>query len=161
MMRVVLATLMLLALSGCGGEENADPPSAARASAAPTTTTPSPAAAEPTEASNQETCDKLARAWAVKAEKLLGPLYLALPEKASTLTSAMTDATDQMDIEACDGPAVALALRANYEASVVSAQLLTCDQSDLSAALDCGEKIGKRWERKGMPLLVQVRNLVG
>lgn len=148
MKRILVALVLpLMFITACGDE---DEPATASSS------TPTAASASPSvDTALKTTCDKLGRTWAVQAEKLVTKLYLALPTKE--FTDAMTEATDQMDIEGCEGPAVDAALMGNYEAAVAAAKIVTCDSSDFTV---CGEKAGNYWKKNGFPPLLEVRSIV-
>lgn len=143
-MRTALATLALLIVAACGGGSDDPEPKAKDSPSA----TPSPTV----NAEHEETCVKLGRTWLVDAKKLVTNLYLAVPVDDST--SAMTDATEQMEIEGCEGEIQDAATEGNYEAARISAAMLACGMT-----LDCGEKAGKDWEAKGFPLMLKVASL--
>ncbi len=142
---LVALVLPLLFVAGCGDSDDEGPAS-------------TPTSAQSTDAvagALDETCAKLARTWAVKAGGLRSGLYL-LVDRVSVDVAAMTDATDQMEIEGCEGDAVSTALRGNYEAALAVAKMQVClnDGEELSC-----DAAGDSWVKNGEPLVDKVKAL--
>lgn len=149
MKRATLAALTLLPLAACGGGGDEDEPAAK----------PSPTAevskAVETPTADAETCEKLARTWAVAANSLKSGLLLMVADVAEERTTAMHAATDQMEIEQCKSRAHDAALEGNYHAALANAQMTIC----MNNGVDYCDKAADTWERGGEPLVEEVRAL--
>ena len=69
-----------------------------------------------------EICAKLGRTWVVASEDLDLSLGLGVMESVDAATDAMTAATDQMEIQQCQGEIVSQPAVGNLEAAIAAAR---------------------------------------
>jgi hypothetical protein len=143
-MRPVIAALLLVILTACGGSS----------SDTPENPKPSETASSGVNAQD-ETCAKLGRTWAVAADGLHSSLTLAAMDSVDSTFDAMTAATDQMKIEQCEGDIVLRTAEGNFEASLLVSEALVCSREAEIRACPAGEK----WQTKGAPIVAEVESL--
>jgi hypothetical protein len=142
-MRLALTALLFIFLTGCADSPNADKD-------------PSPTAASTSEADAlDQTCAKIARTWAVAADKLHTSLTLADMDSVDSTTGAMRAASDQMKIEQCEGEMVDKALEGNYVAAVAATDALLCSREPEISVCPAG----KAWRSEGEPIVARVWEL--
>lgn len=155
MIRILISGVALTLVAGCGGSagESGKPIDVDQSMAADAAAASASAAADP----HNQSCSRTVRTWLVKAKNLNTELSLGLFEKAQSLLDAMTAATEQLEIEQCNGPYREPALRGNYQAALSISRVLRCDFDDLDCSLDVAES----WTKKGAPFIGQVAGSVG